>query len=77
MKKLRQIAEDDQQLTWFKNKLAKQNKHAMALEESVGILSEKLRKTAEGNRIVGLRTKMQHEQNREEVMLVSLENTHI
>ncbi|KAL0718257.1 hypothetical protein Bca4012_067579 [Brassica carinata] len=54
----------------FKNKLTKQNKHAKTLEESQGILSEKLRKTAEDNRIVRLRTKMQHEQNREELMFV-------
>lgn len=67
VKELRQIAEDNQQLNWFKNKLTKQNKHAKVLEESLGILSEKLRKTAEDNRIVRQRTKMQHEQNREEV----------
>ncbi|KAF8087573.1 hypothetical protein N665_0578s0026 [Sinapis alba] len=67
VKELRQIAEDNQQLNWFKNKLTKQNKHAKVLEESLGILSEKLRKTAEDNRIVRQRTKMQHEQNREEM----------
>ncbi|WZZ74988.1 hypothetical protein YC2023_086358 [Brassica napus] len=67
VKELRQIAEDNQQLNWFKNKLTKQNKHAKGLEESLGILSEKLRKTAEDNRIVRQRTKMQHEQNREEM----------
>lgn len=64
---LRQIAEDNQQLNYFKNKLSKQNKHAKVLEESLEIMSEKLRKTAEDNRIVRQRTKMQHEQNREEV----------
>ncbi|KAL0738491.1 hypothetical protein Bca4012_014701 [Brassica carinata] len=67
VKELRQIAEDNQQLNWFKNKLTKQNKHAKVLEESLGILSEKLRKTAADNRIVRQRTKMQHEQNREEM----------
>lgn len=30
VKKLRQIAEENQQLNWFKSKLAKQNKHAKA-----------------------------------------------
>lgn len=72
VKELRQIAEDNQQLNWFKNKLTKQNKHAKGLEESLGILSEKLRKTAEDNRIVRQRTKMQHEQNREEVCFFNL-----
>lgn len=71
VKELRQIAEDNQQLNWFKNKLTKQNKHAKVLEESLEILSEKLRKTAEDNRIVRQRTKMQHEQNREEVCFFS------
>ncbi|KAJ0248696.1 protein suppressor of gene silencing 3 [Hirschfeldia incana] len=67
VKELRQIAEDNQQLNWFKNKLTKQNKHAKVLEESLGILSEKLRKTTADSRIVRQRTKMQHEQNREEM----------
>ncbi|CAA7044164.1 unnamed protein product [Microthlaspi erraticum] len=59
------VREENQQLNWFKNKVTKQNKHAKVLEESLGILSEKLRKTAEDNRIVRQTTKMQHEQNRE------------
>lgn len=67
VKDLRQIAEDNQQLNWYKNKLTKQSKHVKVVEESLEILSEKLRKTAEDNRIVRQRTKLQHEQNREEV----------
>lgn len=67
VKELRQISEDNQQLNWFKNKLTKQNKLAKVLEESLEIATEKLRKTAEDNRIVRQRTKMQHEENREEV----------
>ncbi|XP_010421163.1 PREDICTED: protein SUPPRESSOR OF GENE SILENCING 3-like [Camelina sativa] len=67
VKDLRQIAEDNQQLNYLKNKLSKQNRHAKVLEESLEIMSEKLRKTAEDNRIVRQRTKMQHEQNREEM----------
>ncbi|VVB17461.1 unnamed protein product [Arabis nemorensis] len=67
VKDLRQIAEDNQQLKWYKNKLTKQSKHVKVVEESLEILSEKLRKTAEDNRIVRQRTKMQHEQNREEM----------
>ncbi|KAL0290600.1 UNVERIFIED_CONTAM: protein SUPPRESSOR OFSILENCING 3 [Sesamum angustifolium] len=38
-----------------------------ALEESYGIVTEKLRKTMEENRIVKLRTKKHHEQNKEEM----------
>jgi hypothetical protein len=62
------MSEDNQQLNWFKNRVAKAQRHAKALEESLGIVSEKLRKTTEENRIVRQRTKMQHEENKEEVL---------
>ncbi|KAL0660157.1 hypothetical protein Bca4012_080742 [Brassica carinata] len=52
VRELSQIAEDNRQLYWFKNKLTKQNKHAKELEESLGILRQSM--------------KMQHAQNREE-----------
>ncbi|KAL6284941.1 hypothetical protein ACE6H2_015870 [Prunus campanulata] len=65
--RIRQMSEDNQQLNWFKNRVAKEQRHAKALEESLGIVSEKLRKTTEENRIVRHRTKMQHEENKEEV----------
>uniref|UniRef100_A0A0D3DH82 Uncharacterized protein n=1 Tax=Brassica oleracea var. oleracea TaxID=109376 RepID=A0A0D3DH82_BRAOL len=53
VRELSQIAEDNRQLYWFKNKLTKQNKHAKELEESLGILRQSM--------------KMQHAQNREEM----------
>ncbi|PQM33976.1 protein suppressor of gene silencing 3-like [Prunus yedoensis var. nudiflora] len=61
--------QDNQQLNWFKNRVAKEQRHAKALEESLGIVSEKLRKTTEENCIVRHRTKMQHEENKEEMYL--------
>ncbi|XP_010521614.1 PREDICTED: protein SUPPRESSOR OF GENE SILENCING 3 [Tarenaya hassleriana] len=67
VKELRQISEDNQQLNWLKNKLTRQSNHAKVLEESLEIMSAKLRKTTEENRIVRQRTKMQHEQNRQEM----------
>lgn len=66
---LRQMSEDNQQLIWLKNRVVKEQRHAKALEESLGIVSEKLRKTTEENRIVRHRTKTQHEETKEEVML--------
>ncbi|KAM1696525.1 hypothetical protein FF1_030675 [Malus domestica] len=66
---IRQMSEDNQQLMWFKNKVAKEQRHAKALEESLGIVSEKLRKTTEENRIVRQRTKLQHQENKEEMYL--------
>ncbi|XVE98548.1 hypothetical protein REPUB_Repub03eG0115400 [Reevesia pubescens] len=67
VKQIRQMSEDNQQLIFYKNKVAKEKRLKSALEESFGIVSEKLRKTMEENRIVRQRTKMQHEQNKEEM----------
>ncbi|KAK8491162.1 hypothetical protein V6N13_076353 [Hibiscus sabdariffa] len=67
VKQIRQMSEDNQQLNFYKNKVAKEQRAKNALEESLGIVSEKLRKTMEENRIVRQRTKMQHEQNKEEM----------
>ncbi|KAM5558546.1 protein SUPPRESSOR OF GENE SILENCING 3 [Rosa sericea] len=64
---LRQMSEDNQQLIWLKNRVVKEQRHAKALEESLGIVSEKLRKTTEENRIVRHRTKTQHEETKEEM----------
>jgi hypothetical protein len=68
---IRQMSEDNQQLLYFKNKVVKEKKHSKAMEESFGIVTEKLRKTMEENRIVRRRTKMQHEEIKEEVILTS------
>ncbi|KAF9616225.1 hypothetical protein IFM89_029001 [Coptis chinensis] len=64
---MKQMSEDNQQLVWLKNKIAREQKHSKALEESLGVVSAKLRKTTEENRIVRQRTKLQHEQNKEEM----------
>ncbi|KAE9444909.1 hypothetical protein C3L33_23193, partial [Rhododendron williamsianum] len=65
---MRQMSEDNQQLIWFKDKVAKEQRRSKALEESFEVVSEKLRKTVEENRIVRQRSKMHHEQNKEEVI---------
>lgn len=65
---IKQMSEDNQQLLYFQNKAAKEKRHSKALEESFGIMSEKLRKTMEENRIVRQRTRRQHEQNKEEMV---------
>ncbi|XP_058209510.1 protein SUPPRESSOR OF GENE SILENCING 3-like [Rhododendron vialii] len=64
---MRQMSEDNQQLIWFKDKVAKEQRRSKALEESFEVVSEKLRKTVEENRIVRQRSKMHHEQNKEEM----------
>ena len=74
VKQIRQMSEDNEQLIFYKNKVAKEQRLKSALEESFGIVSEKLRKTMEENRIVRQRTKMQHEQNKEEVIISILDS---
>ncbi|KAF5181707.1 Suppressor of gene silencing protein [Thalictrum thalictroides] len=64
---MRQMSEDNQQLVWLKNKVVREQMHSKALEESFGMVTQKLRKTMEENRIVRQRTKLQHEQNKEEM----------
>ncbi|KAM7255592.1 hypothetical protein ACFE04_008490 [Oxalis oulophora] len=67
VKQIRKMSEDNQQLMYFKNAVDKEKKHAQALEKSYELVSEKLRKTMEENRIVRQRTKLQHEQTKEEM----------
>ncbi|GFP83640.1 protein suppressor of gene silencing 3 [Phtheirospermum japonicum] len=64
---MKQMSEDNQQLSWLKHKVAKEQKNKKALEESLGVMSEKLRQTINENRVVKLKTKKHHEQNKEEM----------
>lgn len=65
---MKQMSEDNQQLLWLKNKVVKQEQRSKALEETVKVVNQKLSETMEENRIVMLRTKIQHEENKEEVI---------
>ncbi|KAL8131581.1 protein SUPPRESSOR OF GENE SILENCING 3-like [Apium graveolens] len=64
---MKQMNEDNHLLHWYKNEVVKEKKHSKTLEESFGALTEKLGKTLEENRIVRQRTKMHHEQIKEEM----------
>ncbi|KAL8130654.1 hypothetical protein V2J09_019809 [Rumex salicifolius] len=64
---MKKMSEDNQQLAWFKEKANKEKRHSKALEESLNFMGEKLRKTADENRIVKQRLKMHHQQNQEEM----------
>lgn len=64
---MRKMSEDNQMLNWYKSNAVKQEQRSKAFEESFGVVSQKLRETLEENRIVRLRTKMQYEENKEEV----------
>ncbi|KAM7270558.1 hypothetical protein ACFE04_029772 [Oxalis oulophora] len=67
VKQIRKMSDDNQQLMYYKNAADKEKKCAQALEKSYELVSEKLRKTMEENRIVRQRTKLQHEQTKEEM----------
>ncbi|TXG60209.1 hypothetical protein EZV62_014782 [Acer yangbiense] len=61
------MSDDSHQLLYLKNKVVNEQKHAKAIQESFQFLSEKLRKTMKENQIVRHRTKMRHDQNKEEM----------
>uniref|UniRef100_A0A2P2JI37 Protein SUPPRESSOR OF GENE SILENCING 3 n=2 Tax=Rhizophora mucronata TaxID=61149 RepID=A0A2P2JI37_RHIMU len=62
-----QMSEDNEWLGYWKERVVKEKMNLKALEESFGIVSEKLQKTVEENRIVRQRTQIHHEQNKEEL----------
>lgn len=62
---MKQMSEDNQQLTYLKNKVVKEQEKSKALKDTVVAVTQKLRETSEDNRIVRLRTKMQHEESKE------------
>ncbi|XAR72592.1 hypothetical protein NMG60_11019291 [Bertholletia excelsa] len=63
----KQMSEDNQLLIWYKDIVAKEQRRSKALQETLEFVSEKLHKTTEENRIVRLRSKMHHEQNKAEM----------
>lgn len=66
---MRQMNEDNQRLIWLQNKVAKQERHSKALEETMGVLSSQLRLANEERNIVKQRVKMQNQENKEEVLV--------
>lgn len=73
--KIKEINDDKQQINWFKERVAKEKKHSQTLAATLSQVSEKLRRATEENRIVRERTKIQHDENKEEVMFWILEFT--
>lgn len=66
---MRQMNEDNHRLIWLQNKVAKQERHSKALEETMGVLSSQLRLANEERNIVKQRVKMQNQENKEEVLV--------
>ncbi|PWA87127.1 Zinc finger-XS domain-containing protein [Artemisia annua] len=63
----KQLSKDSQQLIWYKKMIAKQERSSKALEDAFWLLSQKLRKIEEENKIIRQRTQMYHKQNEEEM----------
>ncbi|CAL9198932.1 unnamed protein product [Musa hybrid cultivar] len=64
---MKQMNEDNQQLIWLKNKVVKQEQQSKVLKETIGVVTQRWRETVEENIIVRRRSKMQHEENKEEM----------
>lgn len=68
---LKQMDDDNQLLLWYKSKVGRQQRNEKALQQTMGVMSNQLRITSEENRIVRLRTTIQHEENKEQVIFES------
>ncbi|KAI0512174.1 hypothetical protein KFK09_012812 [Dendrobium nobile] len=62
---MKQMSEDNQQLTYLKNKVVKEKEISKALHDIFVVVSQKLRETSEENQIVRLITKIQQEEIKE------------
>ncbi|XP_028753272.1 protein SUPPRESSOR OF GENE SILENCING 3-like, partial [Neltuma alba] len=65
--KIKQINDDAQQVDYFKRKATKEQIKSQVLEASLCQISEKLRRTLQENRVVRQRTKIQQDENKEEM----------
>lgn len=67
---MKQMSEDNQQLLWFKSRIVKEQITKKVMVEQFSVMTEKLRRTMDENRVVKLKTKKHHEQNKEEVCII-------
>ncbi|KAF7842687.1 protein SUPPRESSOR OF GENE SILENCING 3-like [Senna tora] len=65
--KIKNINDDNQLVYYFKKQAAKEQIKSQALEASLSKVSQKLRQTVEENRLVRERSKIQHEEKKEEM----------
>ncbi|KAJ7946649.1 suppressor of gene silencing protein [Quillaja saponaria] len=65
--KIKHINDNSQQINQLKNKYDKVQKISQVIAESLSKVSDKLRQTKEENSVLRQRTRMQHEQNKEEM----------
>ncbi|KAK8567860.1 hypothetical protein V6N13_105807 [Hibiscus sabdariffa] len=66
--RIKKMNDDSKQLNLLKKKVAQEQQHSQVLAESLGQLSENLRQTTEEYSIVRQQSRLQHEQNKEELV---------
>lgn len=64
---MKQMSEDNQQLNYLKNKMVKTEQRSKAVEESLGVVTQKLRETIEENIFVRSKAKEKHMEYEEEM----------
>ena len=65
---MKQMSEDNQQLNYMKNKMVKTEQRSKAVEESLGVVTQKLRETMEENIFVRSKAKEKHLEYEQEVI---------
>ena len=64
---MKQMSEDNQQLNYLKNKVVKTEQRSKVVEETLGVVTQKLRETMEENIFVRRKAKEKHSEYEEEV----------
>jgi len=64
---MKQMSEDNQQLNYLKNKMVKTEQRSKAVEETLGVITQKLRETMEENVFVKRKAKEKHLEYEEEM----------
>lgn len=64
---MKQMSEDNQQLNYLKNKMVKTEQRSKAVEETLGVITQKLRETMEENIFVRTKAKEKHMEYEQEM----------
>uniref|UniRef100_A0A453K7B3 XS domain-containing protein n=1 Tax=Aegilops tauschii subsp. strangulata TaxID=200361 RepID=A0A453K7B3_AEGTS len=64
---MKQMSEDNQQLNYLKNKVVKTEQRSKVVEETLGVITQKLRETMEENIFVRSKAKEKHSEYEEEM----------
>lgn len=65
---MKQMSEDNQQLNYLKNKVVKTEQRSKAVEETLGVVTERLRETMKDMKIVKDKVQQKHMEHEQEVI---------